>query len=88
MERTPLWDTSQQQTRQKNDAWLKKEEKRAIRSIRGEKRAIAEKEERLLSKKQSAAYSQINYHQPARTSGRQAYDETNSLIKNEINRKL
>jgi len=79
MEKTPLWNISQQQTRQEDDARLKKEERRIIRLIRGEKRAIAEKKERLLSKKQIAASPQINYHQPARTSGRQAYYETDPL---------
>jgi len=63
-----------------------KEQKRLERLLKGEKRTILEREERLLSRKKNVAPPQINYHQAPRA--RHAYYETDPLLKNDVNHRL
>lgn len=59
-----------------------KEQRRLERLVKGEKRIIAEREERLLSRKQNIAPPHINYHQAPTL--RHIYYETDPLIKKEV----
>ena len=63
-----------------------REEKRLVRLLKGEKRIIAEQDERLLSRKHNIAPPQVNYHQAPRI--RHAYYETDPLLKNNVNHRV